>query len=475
MRWSVFYIVPLVIYLVSNLNGQTWPLNLKDIKSSICLVEYYQPQFEKSEIRDESRIKRKITGILVNDEGLVITSDIIFPANLDIISGNNAYAMVQSPPEDITVSFKREQKLKATFIGKDEELRLAFLKISDTSNLPSPVKFNSESNFSIGDRLYVIEHLDARFDYEVIYTTNNINAIVERPFQKLLLSAKVKTLSSGGLVLNDMGNPIGIVYRESSYFSNLDFDLEDSNYGLDLKVVLPANQFSNLLLDPPKLTLLKQGGGKSWLGIQMQVMTTDMANYWDLGNTRGIIVNSIVPNSPAQLAGLMPGDIITSIGKLQIKDENKQNLNIFRNYVRSLPEGNVTLKIIRNQKLTSLQVNLKSAPKSQILAEEHSVQQLGLSVKELTQDIFLNYDIDFTTQGVWVSRVEEAGTASIGGLVIDDLILEVNNRKVKNLKGFKNIIEDIYKEKHDYIQFFVLNNSKTRFVYIKKPNQIEIN
>jgi S1-C subfamily serine protease len=71
--------------------------------------------------------------------------------------------------------------------------------------------------------------------------------------------------------------------------------------------------------------------------------------------------------------------------------------------------------------------------------------------------------------------VEEAGTASIGGLEIDDLILEVNNKQVKNLNSFKDIITDIYKENHDYIQFFVLNNSKTRFVFVKKPNQQQSN
>ena len=55
-----------------------WPENLKKLESSICLVEYYQPQFETREIKDEARIKRKITGILVGKDGLVMTSDLIF-------------------------------------------------------------------------------------------------------------------------------------------------------------------------------------------------------------------------------------------------------------------------------------------------------------------------------------------------------------------------------------------------------------
>ena len=61
----------IILYLLpSILNGQatsTWPENINNLKTGICLVEYFQPQFEMGEIEDKSRIKRKITGILVNN------------------------------------------------------------------------------------------------------------------------------------------------------------------------------------------------------------------------------------------------------------------------------------------------------------------------------------------------------------------------------------------------------------------------
>ena len=157
-----------VILLLQEVQAQ-WPENLKKLQSSICLIEYFQPQFETREIKDEARIKRKITGILVNDEGLVLTSDLIFPANLDIVASNQYFSGIM-PPEDITVLFVNEKKLKAKLIGKDEELRLAFVQIVEKEDLPDPVHFKSRDEYSLGESLYLIQHLNGRWDHEVIFS-----------------------------------------------------------------------------------------------------------------------------------------------------------------------------------------------------------------------------------------------------------------------------------------------------------------
>jgi S1-C subfamily serine protease len=199
----------------------------------------------------------------------------------------------------------------------------------------------------------------------------------------------------------------------------------------------------------------------------MQILTSHMADYWDISGSNGILVNSIVPGSPAEKAGLRVGDIITRIGELKIPNDDNRNLDVFRNYVRSLPEGKIELNIIRNQKTKTIIADLKSAPMSQFLAEEYKLEHLGFSVKELTQDIILNSNLAFDIEGVWVSRVEEASTASLGGLSVDDLILSINDMKISDLNQFKNKIEEIKRIKPKYIQFFIQRESKTQFIIIK--------
>ena len=101
----------LFLAIVPALSAQ-WPHDLEKYKSSMCLVEFFLPQYESGEIKDDSRIKWTISGILVREDGLVITPDVIFPANLDILGRGGFFSSTQSPPENITVAFEKEKKQK---------------------------------------------------------------------------------------------------------------------------------------------------------------------------------------------------------------------------------------------------------------------------------------------------------------------------------------------------------------------------
>jgi serine protease Do len=462
-----FIIIITIPSILPGQNNVTWPKNINSLKSSVCLVEYFQPQFEMGEIEDKSRIKKKITGILVNKEGLVITSDVIYPANLDIVESNMMYISSQPMPEDITVSFKKEQKLKARFIGKDEELRIAFVEIIEPDSLPEPVPFKGESEFLVGDPMYLVQHLNGRYDFEKIITAHNINSIITQPKQRLLTTSKVAPISAGGLVVDGTGEAIGVIFRSETYYSHYEYAFDDPSMGLSLLQVVPAMQFLPLLENPPELVTQKEGSGKSWLGIQMQILTEDMSIYWNIEGKNGIIINKVLPGSPAEKAGLKAGDIILSFGDLEINSYDKKNLDILRNYVRNQPTGNVTAQILRNKKPRKATVYLESAPKSRFLAEEYSDEFLGLGVKELTQDYIINNDLEFDTEGVWVSRLEDAGKASLAGINVNDLILKINDEDIRALEDFSNTTKDLKDSKLDYVQVFLKRQGQTRFVFIK--------
>jgi serine protease Do len=445
-----------------------WPEDINKLNQSICVVEYFQPQSESRDIKDEARIKRKITGILVKSSGLVITSDDIYPVNLDIVAGDFSFHNLQKPPEDIKVSFSREKNIKADFIGKDEELHLAFIQLNESTNLPPAVNFNGKQPYKLGDPLYIIQHLDGRYGNETFVSTGFINAILDRSQQKLLCEISRNCLSPGGLVINKKGQPIGIVSR-SSFSTRFGEELESGEIPSEFEFteILPARYFIPLIENPPQLVTQKEGGGKSWLGIQMQVLKREMAEYWDLPNINGIIVTSIVPLSPAEKAKLQLGDIITAFGDFQIKSDDEKIIDVFRNYVRSLPEGEVNMQVLRDRQPMTVKVHLESAPKSQYLADEFFDENLGLKVKELTQDMFLNNDLDFDTEGVWVSRVEEAGAASLAGLEVDDLILSIDDIKIKSLADFREMVQKLEQQQPDYIQAFIQREQITQYVFIK--------
>jgi len=465
--FTLFIVTMILSDYAKSQTGFAWPDNIDDFKTSIGLVEYFQPQFEMGEIQDKSRIKKKITGILVNADGLVMTSDIIYPANLDIVESNLFYLSNQPMPEDITVSFKRDVKLKAKFVGKDEELRIAFIQLIEKDNLPKAITFGKERENNIGDLFYLIQHLGERYDYEKITTIHYINAIIEKPRRKLLTTSNIDPLSAGGLAVDEKGNAMGIIFRSENYYSHYDYEYQGANGVSPLIQIVPAAQFIPLLSDPPRWLNQKEGKGKSWLGVQMQILTKEMAGYWAIEDTHGIILNKIMPGSPAEKAGLEAGDILLSLGQLVINSYDKKNLDVLRGYVRDSQEGEMTAKILRNKQTMEIKVTLESAPKSRFLAEEYSDPVLGLGVKEITQDYIINNDLDFDTEGVWVSRVEDAGAASLGGIDINDLIIKINGYIIKDLTDFEKHTKILKNSDSEYIEIFLRRNNKTRFVFIK--------
>ena len=127
----------------------------------------------------------------------------------------------------------------------------------------------------------------------------------------------------------------------------------------------------------------------------------------------------------------------------------------------------MTAKILRNKKPIEITVTLESAPKSRFLAEEYSDPVLGLGVKEITQDYVINNDLDFDTEGVWVSRIEDAGAASLGGIDINDLIIKINDYDIKDLADFEKHTKNMKNSDLEYIEIFLNRNNKTRFVFVK--------
>jgi len=462
----------IITFILITMSQAQWPEDIPKLRQSICLVEYFQPHYEVREIKDDSRFKKKITGILVNESGLIMTSDVIFPATLDIVSRDRFYSHMQSPPEDISVIFDSDTRFHAELVGIDEEYRVAFIQITDDANLPEPVEFKGRDENKIGDKLFLVQHLSERFNSEIMVTNHRINALLKKPFRKILTTTTFSPLSAGGLAINETGDPIGIIYRSQDNLSQYEYEMDISGGGSFITQILPGDYLSDLIKDPPRMQLQKNGTGKSWVGIQMQILKDEMADYWGIPGVNGIIINYVLPQSPAEKAGLQTGDIITSIDGFQIQGEEDQDLELFRNFIRSLPEGPVQIEFIRQKKKTSVKVILESAPMSKFFAEEYSEEFMRFSVKELTQDIILENDLNFEIEGVWVSRVEEAGAASLSGLMVHDLILKINNKKVQDLTDFKARMVQISDKKPEYVQLFVQRANKTVFVFVKTTYEL---
>lgn len=439
--------------------ASNWQAVLDSLRSKMVLIEYYEGISSPESMQGKERIKKHLSGFIVSADGLIITSAAIFRANLEF-SGSARFMMRSRKPSHIRIKFEDGEYLPAEFIGKDDDTGLAFIQAKEKKRY-SFVHFIKVKDLAVGSRVLFVERLTERFDFQPFMRQARINARLNKA-QPVFLSGQNSSaaLSAFGLALNEEGQALGLLKQDLS-----EFEFAPSPQEGPARLILFA-QFAKLISRPPVFKE-KQTTRKKWLGIYSQPFTRELAAYFKVPELKGILISTVIDDSPAQKAGLKSGDIIISLDGKPLAAENNNDLDTFRQLIRKKSEPGLKLRIYRAGKFLDKKVELGETPISQFLAEEASSNQLGFSVKELTQDIILAKQLNFDTQGVWVSQVERAGWADVAGLRVGDLIIKINEKTVNSLQDIKKEFAKVDKQKPEYVSLFIRRQSDTKFLFIK--------
>jgi serine protease Do len=230
--------------------------------------------------------------------------------------------------QKITVKTKDEKQYRAKIIGRDKYSDLAVIKI-DGHDL-KPVKLGDSSKIRPGQWAIAIGSPQG-LDHTV---TLGIISALSRQIPELSnvsfiqTDAAINPGNSGGPLLNIKGEVIGINTAILGSAQNIGF-------------AIPVNVAKNAV------NQLKSGQsiGHPWLGIAMSPMTKEVAAALGISaNTKGVVIGKVLPNSPAEKAGLTEGDIIQRIDGKRFSDSKD-----IQNYIRSKKVGDkVTIQILRD-------------------------------------------------------------------------------------------------------------------------------
>jgi serine protease Do len=460
MRRLILFLIFLagVKITLANPDEAVWQKIYNLANENIVNIEYYEELESSGSIINGNKIKRNIMGIIVSKDGLVLTSSSIYKAKLGF-SGTPHFG-TSTPPSDISVRLNSGEKIKAEFIGKDDDKNVAFIKLQKPVN-NNGISFSAPTPYAIGQKIFIVFQLDEEYDYEIMILEKNINSIFPGPPQKLI--SDVTPQAEFGLVCDMEGNPLGII-ENSKMTSGFSFDFRPAVKNF-VQISL-ASGFTDLIKNPPKFER-KNTSRKKWLGVNMQPFTREMADYFNADSVRGILINTILEESPAEDAQMEEGDVITVFNGVPIRAENNNDLQLFRNMIREFNDEKAELTIWRKGKYLRKQIELAELPISQYLADEVSNKLLGFTAKELTKDIILAKQLSFDVNGVWISKVERAGWADLSGLTVGDLLLKIDNEDLQDIKQLDDYLSKIEKSKPKYINFFVKRRSETRFLFIK--------
>ena len=188
---------------------------------------------------------------------------------------------------------------------------------------------------------------------------------------------------------------------------------------------------------------------RSDMGIDFKPMQ-DLETFFDVDVDKGVLVNSIDRNSPAEKAGVKPQDILLEINGRPTNVRFPEELSAARKMIADLPIGTeVTLTLKRAKEMVHLTARTEKLQGA--VGEEKEFKTWGLSVRDMTRAYANSAQID-EANGVIVTTMSPGYPASKAELEPGDVIRSVNGKHVEDLEEFGKV----YKESTDKKQKVVL-------------------
>jgi S1-C subfamily serine protease len=347
---------------------------------------------------------------------------------------------VVSGADKIEVTFSDGTIVPATLVGADPDSDLAVVKVDVAADKLTPVQMGDSALIKVGQIAIAIGN---PFGLEGSMTTGIISAVGrslpadENAVQSYTIpdiiqtDAPINPGNSGGVLLDLEGNVLGVTSAiESPVRAN-------AGIGFAIPSAIVKNIVPVLITDGKYI--------HSWLGISGTTLVPDLAKAMNLDEgQRGALVEEIMPNSPAEKAGLQSsdqqitidgnntnvgGDVITAID-----DQPVLEMDDLIAYLASSTkvDQNVTLTILRDGKEQKLEVTLAARPSAEERTSSQPTQgiRLGIAGMDMNEIVANAMNLPSNQQGVLVVQVEQGGLADEAGLRSGSDVIDVNGQQV---------------------------------------------
>ena len=414
--------------------------------------------------------EQRLLGTIVSEDGLVVfDGGLLREENPLVPSFGFSF---RATPKRIDVTTLDGTEYSAEYIGVDRFTRLGFARITGGPEKFKPIKFVPVDRFIVGDWLATYTLLPEYVEPSLSADVGMIGAIITTP-EDFPLTVGFNSLEFASVLYDKDLKPVGLLGELSDPSESVGAvaDFGDSFGGGQFPMlgVITADRLEKLIAEPPQ----RGRTDRSWLGITMQGLTEDLADFLKIAQPGGIIVNEVVPGSPADLCGLTVGDVIYTINGQRVTVDRDEELSLFQRTISALGPGtSVELGVYRpaDEGLDSLKLTavLAAAPLAASDADEYEFEPFEFTVRNLVFSDFLNYNIEQNSiQGVVVTELKPGGLAAIGGLRPGDVIQRVNDRDVAAVEDFGAYLEAVEKEKPSEVVLFVWRFGQTLFVNVK--------
>jgi serine protease Do len=362
------------------------------------------------------------SGVIISSDGYVLTND-------HVVDGANV----------ITVTLPDKREFAGKVIGLDPQTDLAVVKI-DATNLPF-VPWGDSATLRVGEYVLAVGNpfgLNSTVTLGIVSALGRGGMGITQYEDFIQTDAAINPGNSGGALVNTRGELVGIntaIFSQSGGYQGVGF-------------AVPTN-----LAKPVYDSLVSTGKiVRGFLGVGIQEVTADLAQSFELDQTKGALVTNVVPGSPADEAGIKRGDVVIEYQGKPVLDPRSLQHHVIRTKVGS----EVSMVVMRDGHKQSLKTKIREQQKSTQVAQAIPVGQegplAGVAVQSLDSGIAQQLGLEKDVNGVVVMEVIPGSQAARAGLVQGDVISEINRKPVRSEEDFMKVVSHL-KEKSSALIF----------------------
>jgi serine protease Do len=386
---------------------------------------------------EEEQTKGVGSGFILSADGLIMT-------NAHVVEG----------ADQVVVTLVDKREFKAKIIGVDKRTDVALLKV-EASGLPA-VKIGDVSKLKVGEWVMAI---GSPFGLENTVTAGIVSAKKRDTGDYLSFiqtDVAINPGNSGGPLINMRGEVIGInsqIYSRSGGFMGISF-------------AIPIDEAVRVSDQLRTLGHVQRGK----LGIQIEQVNKELAESLGLAKAQGALVRSVEAGSPAEKAGIEPGDIVLRLDGKSIE----RSIDLPRMVGSIKPGSKVVLSVWRRGANKDISVIVGEFELDKVVAAKTPKEKpsssgaftsLGLTVSDLSESQKKELKL---TSGVRVEAVADGGLADQAGLREGDIITALANTEVTSVKAFETILSRLDKSRStnilfrrgDWAQFVIIRPSQ---------------
>ena len=270
------------------------------------------------------------SGVVVSADGLLLTNN-----------------HVVESADEIEVAFHDGRKTKAKLVGSDPESDLAVLRIVSDKPL-MPITFAPAESLRIGD---VVLAIGNPFGVGQTVTSGIVSALGRthlgiNTFENFIQTdAAINPGNSGGALVDSNGNLVGIntaIYSQSGGSMGIGF-------------AIPVSLAKNVMEQIIKTGTVTRG----WIGVEVQDMTPELAESFGVKADEGALIAGVMRGSPADRAGVKPGDVLLSVNDRPVKDAQ-----VMLELIAALAPGEAArFGLMREGKTRDVQISVGKRPR----------------------------------------------------------------------------------------------------------------